>query len=50
MSANGVLSWSGTYTLQRATNVVGPYVNLNGQGSPYTNFTTLPQQFFRLQF
>ena len=50
ISPNGILSWSGAYTLQRATNVVGPYVNLNGQGSPYTNSTALPQQYFRLQY
>jgi len=50
LSPNSVLSWSGPYTLQRATNVSGPYVNLNGQTSPYTNSTALPQQFFRLQY
>lgn len=46
---NGVLSWSGAYTLQNATNILGPYVNLTGIASPYTNpVTTLPKQFFRL--
>ncbi|MDR3458277.1 MAG: hypothetical protein P4N60_12580 [Verrucomicrobiae bacterium] len=48
---NGVLSWSGAYTLQRATNVSGPYENLTGIVSPYTNsLTAWPQQFFRLQY
>jgi hypothetical protein len=46
---NGVLSWSGVYTLQSATNILGPYVNLTGIASLYTNpVTTLPKQFFRL--
>jgi len=48
---NGVLNWSGAYTLQRATNVAGPYVNLTGAASPYTNSTpSSPQLFFRLQY
>ena len=46
---NEVLSWNGAYTLQNATNILGPYVNLTGIASPYTNpVTTLPKQFFRL--
>lgn len=44
-----VLSWSGSYTLQSATNVAGVYADVSGATSPYTNaLTSNPQQFFRL--
>jgi len=50
-----VLSWLPGYSLQTATNISGPYVNVPGTGpssgasSPYTNDMTLdPQRFFRL--
>ena len=44
-----VLSWLGTFTLQGATNAQGPYFNLPGGGSPYTNDLAAPQHFFRLR-
>lgn len=44
-----VLSWSGSFVLQSATNVTGPYVNL-ATVSPHTNsMPTVSQQFFRLR-
>lgn len=43
------LSWSGgTPTLQSAGDVTGPYTNISGATSPYTNRTSGPRQFFRL--
>lgn len=46
---SGVLNWSGTYVLQRATNVNGPYFDLTNAASPFlpTNGPTV--QFFRLR-
>ena len=45
-----VLNWSGSYVLQSATNVEGPYSDVTGATSPYTNVSfQLPQQFFRLR-
>lgn len=45
-----VLSWSDPFfTLQGATNVTGPYTNIVGAVSPYTNNIAGTQQFFRLQ-
>ena len=50
MDASGVLSWGGAFTLQAATNVAGPYLDLTNAVSPYTNTdNTLPQEFFRLR-
>jgi hypothetical protein len=47
---NLVLSWPSGWTLQSATNVVGPYGDVSGASSPYTvNMTVEPQQFFRLR-
>jgi hypothetical protein len=52
ISANGrnvIFNWSGAFVLQRATNVLGPYVDLSAATSPYTNNALqLPQAFFRL--
>ncbi|HVM50392.1 MAG TPA: hypothetical protein VMU04_20365 [Candidatus Acidoferrum sp.] len=49
VGTNLVLTWSGAFTLQSATNVVGPYYDI-GSGSPFTNsVTTKPMQFFRLK-
>ncbi len=46
---NLVLIWPAGWTLQTATNVSGPYVNVSGANSPYTNDTTAdPQRFFRI--
>src|SRR4030095_13089296 len=45
---NLVLTWPSGWTLQNATNVIGPYFDISGATSPYTYDTTLrPQQFFR---
>ncbi len=49
IAQNGILSWTGSYILQWATNVSGPYFDVQGATSPYTNNTPLPRQFFRLQ-
>jgi hypothetical protein len=47
---NLVLSWPDGWTLQSATNVVGPYFDVLGASSPYTVQTAAePQQFFRLR-
>jgi hypothetical protein len=49
-NAGLVLSWTNSaFSLQRATNVVGPYVTVPGATSPYTNLTTTNAAgFFRL--
>jgi hypothetical protein len=45
-----VLSWSGNAILQSATNVLGPYSDVEGATSPYTVDTTVaPQGFFRVR-
>jgi hypothetical protein len=47
---NLVLNWPAGWLLQTATNVPGPYVDVSGASSPYTNDVTLdPQRFFRLR-
>jgi hypothetical protein len=47
---NVVLNWPAGWSLQSATNVVGPYVDIPGATVPYTNDVLLqPQQFFRLK-
>ncbi|HWN96923.1 MAG TPA: immunoglobulin domain-containing protein, partial [Methylomirabilota bacterium] len=44
------LTWSGAYTLQAATLVTGPYEDVVGATSGYTETTdTAPQKFFRLR-
>ena len=45
---NFVISWS-TGTLQSSTDLAGPYVNVTGATSPYTNSITGKQVFFRAQ-
>ncbi|PWU21142.1 MAG: hypothetical protein C5B50_02445 [Verrucomicrobia bacterium] len=50
ISADGVLTWIGNYTLQSATNAPGPYLDLTNAVSPYTNdMSAQPQLFFRLR-
>ncbi|HEV2209247.1 MAG TPA: hypothetical protein VG167_10765 [Verrucomicrobiae bacterium] len=47
---NVVLSWNGAYTLQAATNASGPFLDVAGAVSPFTNSTSVvQQQFFRLR-
>jgi beta-glucanase (GH16 family) len=43
-----VINWS-SGTLQSATNVLGPWYDIGGAASPYTNPLVVPQQFFRLR-
>jgi len=55
VSANGsdvILNWAGSHTLQSATNVAGPYLDVAGPvlTGPYTNSTLAPaQMYFRLR-
>jgi hypothetical protein len=50
LGRDAVLRWEGDFFLQSSTNVVGPYVDLAGATSPYTNdVRSSPQQFFRLR-
>jgi hypothetical protein len=49
LGRSGVLSWSGIFTLQSATNIFGPYSNLTSVASPYTNTASAHSQlYFRL--
>lgn len=43
-----ILNWSGG-TLQSAGEITGPFVNVPGATSPYTNTVTGTQQFYRVQ-
>ncbi len=48
--ANLVLNWSGPFVLQTATNLAGPFSDLPGATSVYTNaIANEPQRFFRLR-
>jgi hypothetical protein len=46
-----IISWAPTNgVLQSSTNVTGPYSDIDGSASPYTNsFSGAPQQFFRVR-
>jgi hypothetical protein len=45
-----IVSWPGPFSLQSSTNVIGPYLDVVGAASPYTNnLFSSPQQFFRLR-
>jgi hypothetical protein len=44
-----VFNWSGPYMLQQSTNVEGPYVDVMGASSPYTNSCSKLREFFRLR-
>jgi hypothetical protein len=47
---NFILTWPSGWSLQAATNVAGPYLDVTNATSPSTNDMTLtPQQFFRLR-
>jgi len=49
-SSSGLrLVWNGNYELFTATNVVGPYIRVNGASSPYTNSFGDRQRFFQLR-
>jgi hypothetical protein len=43
-----ILNWSGSFTLQSATNVTGPYTDVTST-APYTNSTSGARMFFRLR-
>jgi len=44
-----ILTWNGLYNLQSSTNVAGPYTNIVGATSPYTNaFNKANALFFHL--
>jgi len=44
------LNWSGTFTLQSSTNVVGPYIDVGPAGSSHTESTVgVPEKYFRLR-
>lgn len=43
-----VLTWTGG-TLQSAPAITGPYADVTGASSPFTNAPNSPQQFFRVQ-
>ncbi|MGN6642709.1 MAG: hypothetical protein ACTHKU_06880, partial [Verrucomicrobiota bacterium] len=44
-----ILSWSGSYELLTATNVLGPYLLIPGAVSPMTTTFTDPERYFRLR-
>ena len=50
-AGNEVFNWSGSYILQSAPTVTGPWTNLTALGiSPYTNtLVSDPARFFRLK-
>jgi hypothetical protein len=44
-----ILTWTNSaYILQSAPSVLGPYTNVSGAGSPFTNSISAPGQYFRL--
>ena len=44
-----VMAWTNSaFSLQSAPAIAGPFANILGATSPYTNSTTGPQQYFRL--
>lgn len=44
-----ILNWGGSFFLQSATNVTGPYEDVINGTRPYTNTISTGQQFFRLR-
>jgi hypothetical protein len=44
-----ILNWSGSFVLQSATSVTGPYTDVLNATAPYTNSTSGAQKFFRLR-
>ena len=45
-----ILTWEGSFTLQSATDVSGPYSDISGAMSPFTNsISATGQMFFRLR-
>ena len=48
MSSGFILNWP-YGTLQSATNILGPWTNVNGANSPFTNTPAGPEGFYRIQ-
>ncbi|HEV2694670.1 MAG TPA: hypothetical protein VG347_17375, partial [Verrucomicrobiae bacterium] len=48
LSGSFILNWP-YGTLQSATNISGPWGNVNGATPPFTNLPAGPQQFYRIQ-
>ncbi len=48
LGAGGVVTWDLSGTLQSSTNAAGPYLDVVGATSPYTN-SAASQQFFRVR-
>jgi len=46
---NVVLTWPTVSVLQSSTNVLGPYLDVAGATSPYTNTWPPSQRFYRLR-
>ena len=45
-----ILNWTGPWALQSAANANGPYADIPGAASPFTNLmSAAPKQFFRLR-
>jgi hypothetical protein len=44
-----IMNWSGSFFLQSATTVTGPYTDVINGTRPYTNSTSVGQGFFRLR-
>jgi hypothetical protein len=49
LDLQGVLRWGGSFTLQSASNVAGPFYDIPAAASPYTNSGSAPVLFFRLR-
>jgi len=43
------LTWESGWTLQSATNIAGPYEDVQGAASPYSPSMSGPRRFFRLR-
>jgi len=46
---NLVLTWAGGGLLQSSTNVVGPYTDIIGSSSPWTNAPTSAEKYYRVR-
>ena len=46
---NLVLTWAGGGLLQSSTNVVGPYTDIIGSSSPWTNAPTSAEEYYRVR-
>jgi len=46
---HGIVSWNGALILQSATNLPGPFLDVDTASNPFTNTVSHPRQFFRLR-